>query len=46
MNCPRCPHHVRQGQIALDKKSIAYHDRCALKIKSVADISAYIRVPL
>ncbi len=36
MNCPRCPHHVRQGQIAGDRKSVVYHDRCALKIKSVA----------
>ena len=34
MNCPHCPHHVRQGQIAIDKKSVVYHDRCALKIKS------------
>lgn len=34
MNCRKCPHHVRHGQVAQDGKSITFNDRCGLMMKT------------
>jgi len=34
MSCKRCPHHVRHGSVAADRKTIAFSDVCGLKVKS------------
>ncbi len=33
MQCKKCPHHVRHGQVGSDGKSITFKDRCGLKMK-------------
>ena len=35
MVCRRCPHHVRHGSVAPDKKNIIFSDICGLKVKSI-----------
>jgi hypothetical protein len=34
MFCKKCPHHVRHGTLAADKKNIEFTDRCGLRMKS------------
>jgi hypothetical protein len=34
MSCLRCPHHVRHGQMSLDKKTLTFTDICGLKTKA------------
>lgn len=44
MVCRRCPHYVRHGQVAEDKKTFTFSDRCSLKMKhtpSSADHSCH-----
>jgi hypothetical protein len=33
MFCKKCPHHVRHGKVAEDKKSIEFSNRCGLRMK-------------
>jgi hypothetical protein len=33
MLCSRCPHHVRHGNLAADRKTIEFKDRCGLKMR-------------
>ncbi|MEZ4743930.1 MAG: hypothetical protein R3B45_16035 [Bdellovibrionota bacterium] len=33
MGCNRCPHHVRHGKLADDKKTVEFKNLCGLKIK-------------
>ncbi len=33
MACSRCPHHVRHGHLAVDRKTIEFTDRCGLKMR-------------
>ncbi|MDD9950593.1 MAG: hypothetical protein OXT67_03415 [Zetaproteobacteria bacterium] len=33
MPCNRCPHHVRHGKLAEDKKGIVFSDHCGLILK-------------
>ncbi len=37
MNCRRCPHHVRHGQMAKDGKSLQFKDLCGLKLKRLQE---------
>ena len=37
MACKRCPHHVRHGKLAGDKKTIEFQDRCSLKPRGAQD---------
>lgn len=37
MNCTKCPHHVRHGQLAADGKNLMFQDLCELKIKQNQD---------
>lgn len=39
MNCRRCPHHVRHGQMAKDGKSLQFRDHCGLKLKRLQEQS-------
>jgi hypothetical protein len=34
MFCKKCPHHVRHGKLAADKKNIEFSDRCGLSMKA------------
>jgi hypothetical protein len=34
MFCKKCPHHVRHGKVAADKKTIEFSDQCGLKMKA------------
>ncbi len=33
MNCKKCPHHVRHGQIGANGKTFEFKDRCGLKMR-------------
>src|SRR3989338_10193178 len=37
MNCRRCPHHVRHGQMAKDGKTLQFKDLCGLKLKRLQE---------
>jgi hypothetical protein len=34
MLCKKCPHHIRHGKVAEDKKTIEFSDRCGLRMKT------------
>ena len=34
MQCKKCPHHVRHGQVAADGKTIEFKNRCGLRMKA------------
>lgn len=36
MQCKKCPHHVRHGQVAADGKTIEFKNRCGLRMKEPA----------
>ena len=35
MQCKKCPHHVRHGQVAADAKSFEFKNRCGLRMKDL-----------
>ena len=37
MNCRRCPHHVRHGQMAKDGSTLQFKDLCGLKLKRLQE---------
>jgi len=37
MNCRRCPHHVRHGQMAKDGVTLHFKDLCGLKLKRLQE---------
>lgn len=38
MDCKKCPHHVRHGQVAADGKSVEFKNRCGLRMKNNENI--------
>ena len=38
MQCKKCPHHVRHGQVGADGKSIEFKNRCGLKMKELQSV--------
>lgn len=38
MNCKKCPHHVRHGQVAPDGKTIEFKSRCGLRMKEAQPV--------
>lgn len=41
MQCRKCPHHLRHGQVDAATKAISFKDRCSLKLKEGADCVHY-----
>lgn len=43
MQCKKCPHHVRHGQVAADGKTIEFKNRCGLRMREnrEADCTKY-----
>ena len=37
MNCRRCPHHVRHGQLSDDGETITFKDICGLRHKQLVE---------
>jgi len=38
VNCKKCPHHVRHGQVGADGKTIEFKNRCGLRMREAQQI--------
>lgn len=41
MQCRKCPHHLRHGQVDQTTKAITFKDRCSLRLKEQQDCGHY-----